>query len=70
VGAELLGVRQTPGERIKWLQAPLAAARRMKARSTETSLLADAGNACCYTGETQQAIKYQMQALTLAREIG
>ena len=70
VGAELLGIRQTPGERIKWLQAPLAAARRGKDRSTETSLLGDAGTAYCSMGETQHAIKYHMQALTLAREIG
>jgi len=59
-----------PVERIKWLQAPLAAARRSKDRHTETSLLGHAGTAYCHMGETQHAIKYHMQALTLAREIG
>ena len=70
VGAELLRIRQTPVERIKWLQAPLAAARRLNDRHTQTSLLGDAGTAYCYMGETQNAIKYHMQELTLAREIG
>ncbi len=70
VGGDVLAIRQTPVERIKWLQAPLAAARRSKDRHTETSLLGHAGTAYCHMGETQHAIKYHMQALTLAREIG
>ena len=69
-GGDILSVRQTPGERIKWLLAPIASARRVKDRSAETSLLGDAGTAYCSLGETQHAIKHHMQALTLAREIG
>ena len=70
VGGDLLDIRQTPGERIRWLQAPLASARRVKDLFTETSLLGDAGTAYCSMGETQQAIEHHTQALTLAREIG
>jgi tetratricopeptide (TPR) repeat protein len=70
VGRDVLDIRQSPNERIQWLQAPLAAARRINDRYTETSLLGDVGTAYCSTGETQHAIEYHMQALTLAREIG
>jgi tetratricopeptide (TPR) repeat protein len=70
VGCDLLDIRQTPRERIQRLQAPLAAARRLKDRYAETLLLGDAGTAYCHMGETEHAIEYHMQALTLAREIG
>ena len=69
VGSDVLDIRQAPLERIRWLQAPLAAARRLKDRYAETSLLRAAGTAYCHMGETQHAIEYYMQALTLAREI-
>ena len=70
VAGDLLDVRQTPRERIQWLQAPLAAARRLKDRHAETSLLGGAGTAYCRMGETQRAIEYHMLALTVARETG
>ena len=70
VGRDVLDVRQAPQERIRWLQAPLAAARRLKDKYAETSLLHAAGTAYCHMGEIQHAIEYQMLALTSAREIG
>jgi len=70
VGGDLLNIRQTPRERVQWLQAPLASARRTKDRYAEASLLTDLGSAHCRLGELPRAIECQMQALTLAREIG
>ncbi len=70
VGSDLLSIRQSPRERIQWLQAPLASARRLKDRYAEASLLVDLGSAYCRLGGTPHALEYGMQALTFAREIG
>ena len=70
VGSDVLDIRQTPGDRIRWLQAPLAAARRLKDHYGEAILLRDAGTACYNTGDIQHAIEYYNLALTVARETG
>ena len=69
-GSDILDIRQTPGDRLRWLQAPLASARRLKDLNGEALLLRDAGTACYNTGDMQHAIEYLTQALTLAREAG
>jgi tetratricopeptide (TPR) repeat protein len=70
VGSDILDIRQTPDDRIRWLQAPLAAAHRLKDHSEEAILLRDAGTAYYNMGDIQHAIDYYTQALTLARETG
>jgi tetratricopeptide (TPR) repeat protein len=70
VGSDLLNLRQTARERVQWLQAPLASARRAKDCYVEASLLTDLGSAHCRLGEFPRAVECHMQSLTLAREIG
>jgi tetratricopeptide (TPR) repeat protein len=70
VGSDILDIRQAPRDRIRWLQAPLAAARRLKDRNAEAVLLRDAGTAHYNMGDMERAIEYHTQALTVARETG
>ena len=67
-GRDILDIRQTPAQRIHWLQAPLAASRRTGDRFAEAILLCDAATAYRRTGELDHALEYAMQALTIARE--
>ncbi len=67
-GSEILDIRQTPAERIRWLQAPLAAARRQRDLNGEALLLRDCGTAYYNMGDMLHAIEYHTQALTVARE--
>ena len=67
-GRGILDIRQTPAQRIHWLQAPLAASRRTADRYAEAILLCDAAAAYARLGETDHALEYSMQALTIARE--
>jgi tetratricopeptide (TPR) repeat protein len=69
VGSEIFDIRQTPGDRIRLLQASLAAARRLKDHSGEAILLRDAGTAYYNMGDMQHAIEYHTQALSIAREM-
>jgi tetratricopeptide (TPR) repeat protein len=70
VGTDILDIRQSPADRIAGLEAPLAAARRLKAFDEEGVILRDAGNASYCSGDIEHAIEYLMQALTVARESG
>jgi tetratricopeptide (TPR) repeat protein len=70
VGSDILDIRQTPVERIRWLQASLAASHRLKDHHGEAVLLRDAGTASYNMGDMQHAIEYHTQALTIARELG
>ena len=67
-GTDILDIRQTPAERIRWLQAPLAAARRQRELNGEATLLRDCGTAYYNMGDMLHAIEYHTQALTVARE--
>ena len=67
-GCEILDIRQTPHDRIRWLQASLAASRRQRDHNGEATLLRDCGNAYFNTGDMPRAIEHHTQALTLARE--
>ncbi len=66
----LLELRQHPRERIHWLEAALAAARRLKNRSMEGVHLGNLGIAYYRLGETRRAIEFYEQHLAIAREIG
>jgi tetratricopeptide (TPR) repeat protein len=67
-GSDILDIRQSPSERIRWLQAPLAAARRQRDLNGEATLLRDCGTAYYNMGDMLHAIENHTQALTVARE--
>ena len=69
-GAYLLNLRQHPREQIRWREAALAAARRMKNRGAEGVHLSNLGIAYADLGETRKAIEFYEQALVIDREIG
>ena len=69
-GVYILNLRLHPPEWIAWLQAALAAARRLARRQTEAFHLGNLGLAYSDMGEPRRAIKFHMQALEIAREIG
>jgi tetratricopeptide (TPR) repeat protein len=68
-GAYCLRLRQHPEEQIAWLEAALAAARRLEDRSAEGKYLGMLGLAHRDLGLTEQAIEYYEQALAISREI-
>jgi tetratricopeptide (TPR) repeat protein len=67
-GAHCLDLRHHPRERIRWLEAGLAAARRSKNRSVEGAHLGNLANAHKNLGEYRRAIEYHEQHLQIARE--
>jgi len=69
-GAFLLGLRQHPRERIRWLEIALSAARQREDRKSEGYHLNDLGLAYATLGETQHAIGLYEQDLAIARDIG
>jgi tetratricopeptide (TPR) repeat protein len=69
-GLYCLDLRQHPRERIRWLEAALAAARWLKDRAAEGAHLGNLGLAYANLGETRRAIEYHEQALAIDREIG
>ena len=69
-GAYCLGLRQHARERVRWLEAALAAARRLKDRKSEGLHLGNLGTAYWDLGEARRAIQYNEQALAIHREIG
>jgi tetratricopeptide (TPR) repeat protein len=69
-GAYCLALRQHPRERILWLEAALAAARRLKDRAAEEAHLGNQGMAYANLGETRRAIEFYEQQLVIVREIG
>ena len=66
----LLFIRQHPRQRIEWLEAALAAARRLEDRQGEGNHLGNLGLAYANLGEVREAIEYYEQALTISCEIG
>lgn len=69
-GAYLLDLRQNPRERIAWLEAALAAARKLKARDSEGAHLANLGIAHTAAGNPRHAIEVLEQSLVIHRELG
>lgn len=69
-GIYVLDLRQHPREKISWLEAALAAARRLKDRAAEGMHLGNLGLAYAALGETRRAIEFYEQRLAIAREIG
>src|SRR3989442_1351125 len=69
-GAYCLRLRLHPRERIRWLEAALAAARQLKNRGAEGLHLGNLGNAYYALGESRRAIEFYEQGLQIAREIG
>jgi tetratricopeptide (TPR) repeat protein len=69
VGAYYLSLRQHPREWIRWLEAGLAAARRLGHRSAEGAHLGNLGNAYQSLGEYRRAIEYYEQQLKITREV-
>jgi len=68
-GFYLLGLRQHPQERIKWLMPALNAARQLKDRRSEGSHLGSIGRAYAHMGENRKAIGYYEQHLAISREV-
>jgi tetratricopeptide (TPR) repeat protein len=69
-GFYLLGLRQHPQERIRWLEPALNAARQLKDRRSEGSHLGSIGRAYAHMGENRKAIGYYEQHLAISREVG
>src|SRR5208282_472567 len=65
-----LDLRQHPRERLVWLEAALAAARRLRDRAAEAVHLGNLGLTNADLGETRRAIEFYEQRLAIAREIG
>ncbi len=68
VGAYCLALRQHPREQVQWLEAALAAARRVKNRAAEGVHVGNLGNAYADLGETRRAIEFYAQCLVIHRE--
>ena len=69
-GAYVLGLRQHPREKIRWLEAALAAVRRSKNRQRGGAHLGNLGAAYADLGDARKAIEFCEQALVIDREIG
>jgi tetratricopeptide (TPR) repeat protein len=65
-----LVLRQHPHEQIRWLEAGLAAARRLKIRAAEGVHLGNLGICYAELGETHRAVEFFEKALEIDREVG
>jgi len=65
-----LDLRQHSRERLVWLEAALAAARRLRDLAAEAVHLGNLGLTNADLGETRRAIEFYEQRLAIAREIG
>jgi tetratricopeptide (TPR) repeat protein len=63
-------LRLTPGDRIKWLESGIRAARVLNDREAEGLALGNLGEAYFELGEPRKAIEFYEQGLSIAREIG
>ncbi len=69
-GAYCFKLRLRPRDWIRWLEAALAAARRLKAREDEGIHLGNLGLGYADLDEPRKAIEFYEQALAIARAIG
>lgn len=69
-GTFLLDLRQHPRERLKWLEAALNAARRLKDRATEGRHLNSLGVAFQDMGDVRRAAEMYREALAVAQGVG
>jgi tetratricopeptide (TPR) repeat protein len=69
-GASIFDLRQHPLERIRHLEAALAAAKRLHRRDYESVHLGNLGSAYTALGDPRRAISYHEAALKIDREIG
>ncbi len=69
-GAYCLSLRQHPRDGIEWLEAALAAARRVQDRSAEAGHLGNLGIAYNTLGDPPRAIEFHGESLEIMREIG
>jgi tetratricopeptide (TPR) repeat protein len=70
IGVYCLDLRQHPRESVCWLEAGLAAARRLGDRRAEGVHLGRLGNAYRKSGEYRRAIEFQERSLQILRELG
>ena len=63
-------LRFHPGQRIRWLEGHLTAARTVKNRQAEGTALGNLGNAYADLGDARKAIEFYEQQLVIVREIG
>ena len=68
-GAYMLDLRLHPMKRISWLEAALAAARKLKDRAMQGVHLGNLGNAYVALGQARKAIECYEQAVVIARGI-
>ena len=69
-GRYVLNLRQHAREWIRWLKIALVAARRLSHRRGEGAMLGNLGLAYANLGESQRAIQFHEQCLTIVRELG
>jgi len=69
-GAYCLALRQHPRDYIRWLEAALAAARRLGNRGAEGRHLGNLGYAYDDLGDFRRAIEYYEEALVIHRSFG
>ena len=69
-GRSCLELRLPPRQRMGWLAAALAAARRLQDPSAEGRHLGNLGISCSELGETRRAIEFYEQSLAIERKIG
>ncbi|MDX2043790.1 MAG: tetratricopeptide repeat protein [Acidobacteriota bacterium] len=70
IAAHLLDLRLDHRERIRWLEAALAAARQLADRAAEARHLSNLGLTWRKLGEIRRAIPLHEEQLTISREIG
>ena len=70
LGAYILSLRQTPRERLAWLEDQLRALRLIHDRRGEGNALGNLGNAHAALGDARKAIEFFEHRLVIAREIG
>ena len=70
VGAYVLVLRLHPREYILWLEAAVAAARRLSDKGAEGRHLGNLGGVYQNLGETRRAIEFYEQSLLIIRKIG
>ena len=69
-GVDVLSLRLHPRESIRWLEAQLAAARKLHHKDDEGNALGNLGTAYERLGDARKAIDFYEQRLVIAREIG